>query len=83
MQFSTGEDEIQNCSLEINVVDYGTDSANVENMADEVQRAFSYEKYEDTDISFYSYIGNRSRVDEEDKKIQRIRLTVDLTCYYK
>lgn len=82
-QFSTGEDEIQNCSIEINVVNYGTDTTAVEQMADEVQRAFSYCRYEDADVSFYSNINTRAWVVEEDKKIQRVRLLIDLTCYYK
>lgn len=68
INFSTGEDEVQNCSVEINVVDYGTSTAQVEALADAVQNAFSYLKYEDEDLSFYSYIASRQWVREDDKR---------------
>lgn len=67
--------------LEVNVMDYGTDTAAVEDLADAIQAAFN-KKVAITDyIGVYFYAELRNSVEEEDRNILRRRLTFSTYLY--
>lgn len=66
-------------TLTINI--FSKTSGEVESLADAVHEAFDHYRFMNSKIAFYTYRGNRIRVPEEDKNVQRIRLTVEVECY--
>ena len=67
--------------LEINVMDYGADTATVENTADDIQTAFNKLVVINDSIGVYFYADRRNSVEEEDRNILRRRLTFSAYLY--
>ena len=67
--------------LEVNLVDYGTNGALVDSIADDVQAAFDRYMYMDDDIQFIAYKGSRNIIRESDKLVMRRRLIFELSFY--
>lgn len=67
--------------LEINVMDYGADTATIENLADSIQAAFDKLVIINDDIGVYFYTDRRNSVEEEDRNILRRRLTFSTYLY--
>lgn len=67
--------------LEINCMDYGTDTSACETMADSLQKAFDHIVVSKDEIFFNAYIDRRQPVYEEDRKIIRRRLMFNLYLY--
>lgn len=74
-------DDQTTVQLEINCMDYGTDTAACEKMADEIQAALNHAVVLNDGIMFRSYIERRQPVYEEDRKIIRRRLLFTLYLY--
>lgn len=67
--------------LEINVMDYGTNTANAEDLADNIQAAFDKRVAITDDIAVYFYAETNNTVNEEDRNIIRRRLTFATYLY--
>lgn len=67
--------------LEVNCMDYGTNTAACEAMADQIQAAFNHALVLNDSIMFRSYIERRQPVYEEDRKIIRRRLLFEIRLY--
>lgn len=67
--------------LEINVMDYGTDTSTVEDLADNIQTLFNTKVVINDDIGVYFYADRRNAVEEEDRNILRRRLTFSTYLY--
>lgn len=67
--------------LEVNILDYGTSTAVVEALADELQKALNKYKFINHEIQFSVYLSTRNTVEEEDKKIRRRRLTFEVQLH--
>lgn len=67
--------------LEINVMDYGTDTSTVEDLADDIQAAFDKKVELNSDIGIYFFADRRNAVEEEDRNILRRRLTFSTYLY--
>lgn len=67
--------------LEINVMDYGTDTSTVEDLADDIQKLFNKAVRINDDIGVYFYAEMRNSVEEEDRNILRRRLTFATYLY--
>lgn len=67
--------------LEVNCMDYGTDTSSCEKLADAIQTAFDHAVILNDEIMFRSYIERRQSVYEEDRKIIRRRLTFAIHLY--
>lgn len=65
-------------SLEIDILDYGTSTTQVENMADELQHKLHKYYFINDTIQFAVYRGTRNSVEEDDKKTIRRRLTFEI-----
>lgn len=74
-------DERLTYELEINVMDYGTDTSTVENLADDIQAAFNTKVIIADTIGVYFYADRRNSVEEEDRNILRRRLTFSTYLY--
>jgi hypothetical protein len=68
-------------SLEINVLDYGTDTAACEILADAVQASLDGYIFIDDSIEFASWADKRMPIQEDDKKIIRRRLLFAVDLY--
>ena len=75
------EDERTTLELEVNVIDYGTDTSDAEELADTIQAAFDKNVVITEDIGVYFYIDRRNSPVEEDRKIIRRRLTFTTYLY--
>jgi hypothetical protein len=75
------EDERTTLELEVNVMDYGKDTATVENLADTIQTAFNKYVVINDNIGVYFYSDRRNSVEEEDRNILRRRLTFSAYLY--
>lgn len=64
--------------LEVNVLDYGTNSTVVETLADLVQDTLHKCYFINDKIQFSIYKGNKIIVKEEDKQIMRRRMTFEI-----
>lgn len=64
--------------LEINALDYGTNTTPIENLCDEIQYLLHRLSYINAFIQFRVYRGLRQKVEEEDKQIIRRRLTFEV-----
>lgn len=67
--------------LEVNVMDYGKDTATLENLADTIQTAFNKYVVINDNIGVYFYSDRRNSVEEEDRNILRRRLTFSAYLY--
>lgn len=67
--------------VEINLMDYGTDTSTLENLADDIQAAFNQKITINDDIGVYFYADRRNSVEEEDRNILRRRLTFSAYLY--
>ena len=67
--------------VEINVVDYGADTATIEDLADNIQTAFNALVVFNEDVGVYFYADRRNSVEEEDRNILRRRLTFSAYLY--
>ena len=67
--------------MEVNCMDYGTDTLACETMADNIQTAFDHNMTMTDSIMFHGYIDRRQPVYEEDRKIIRRRLLFTLYLY--
>lgn len=67
--------------LEINILDYGTSTSEVETIADNVQTGLNKYSYMGNGIQFVIYKNIRQRVVEDDKKIIRRRLTFEIQLH--
>lgn len=76
-----GEDGMLNADLSIDIADIGTDDTALETCAGKIQEALDYEVYFDEGIAFESYADTRSRIDENEKNIMRVRLTFNIRAY--
>lgn len=64
--------------LEVNVIDYGTETKTAEYLADDVQAVLNKYYFMNDEIQFVSYKGPRQRVVEDDKLIIRRRLLFEI-----
>ena len=67
--------------LEINIIDYGTSTRVVEDLADNVQSALNKYYFIDNEIQFAVYRGLRQKVEEDDKLIIRRRLLFEIQLH--
>ena len=81
MDLVTVTDERYAYELEINVMDYGTDTATVEDLADSIEAAFNKKVVLNNYIGVYFYSDRRNAVEEEDRNILRRRLTFSTYLY--
>lgn len=75
------EDDRYAYELEINVMDYGTDTSTLEDLADSIQAAFDKKVVITADIGVHFYTDRRNTVEEEDRNILRRRLTFSAYLY--
>lgn len=75
------EDERTTLELEVNVMDYGTNTENAETLADTIQATLDKNFQLTNDIAVYFYIDRRNNVTEEDRNIIRRRLTFTTYLY--
>lgn len=68
------------CELEVNVLDYGSDTSTCENMTDAVQTEFDFYVHTESPV-FQTYKERRHPVQEEDKKTIRRRMTFTLRLH--
>lgn len=64
--------------LEVNVLDYGTNTASAELIADTLQETLHRADYINSFLQYRLYRGLRQKVEEEDKQLIRRRLTFEL-----
>ena len=67
--------------LEINIIDYGTSTKIVENLADTVQSTLNKYYFINDEIQFAVYRGLRQKVEEDDKQIIRRRLLFEIQLH--
>lgn len=67
--------------LEINAIDYGTNTGDAEDLADNIQAAFDKKVVIADDIAVYFYAEAKNTVTEEDRNIIRRRLTFATYLY--
>lgn len=67
--------------VEINVMDYGTDTSTLENLADSIQAKLNKLVVINDNVGVYFYADRRNSVEEEDRNILRRRLTFSAYLY--
>lgn len=67
--------------LEVNLLDYGTLSLDIDILADTVQDTLHKYYFMNDEIQFTIYKVNRNTIKEEDKKIIRRRLTFEIQLH--
>ena len=67
--------------LEVNVVDYGDDTAPAEALSDAVESAFDQWHYLDEKVQISAYNDRKQPVEEEDRQVVRRRLLIELHVY--
>lgn len=67
--------------LEINIIDYGTSTKIVENLADTVQSTLNKYYFINDEIQFAVYRGLRQKVEEDDKLIIRRRILFEIQLH--
>lgn len=75
------EDERTTLELEVNVMDYGTDTSAAETLADQIQAAFDKLVQITEAVGVYFYIDRRNSPTEQDRLIIRRRLTFTTYLY--
>lgn len=71
-------DDMETMELEVNCMDYGSDTAPCEALADQVERLFDRWYYLNEEIQFSAYIDRRQPVTEEDRSVIRRRLLIEI-----
>ena len=71
-------DDMETVELEVNCMDYGSDTAPCETVADQVEHLFDRWYYLDEEIQFSAYIDRRQPVTEEDRSVIRRRLLIEI-----
>lgn len=71
-------DDMETLELEANVMDYGANTEPCEDIADQVEALFDKWYYLDEVIQFAAYVDRRQPVTEEDRKIIRRRLLIEI-----
>lgn len=71
-------DDMETVELEVNCMDYGSDTSPCETVADQVERLFDRWYYLDEEIQFSAYIDRRQPVTEEDRSVVRRRLLIEI-----
>lgn len=71
-------DNMETVELEANVVDYGANTAPCEDIADQVEALFDKWYYLDNAIQFSTYVDRRQPVTEEDRRVIRRRLLIEI-----
>lgn len=71
-------DDMETVELEANVMDYGANTEPCEGIADQVEALFDKWYYLDDTIQFSTYVDRRQPVTEEDRKIIRRRLLIEI-----
>lgn len=71
-------DDMQLVELEANVMDYGKDTEPCEDLADRVETLFDKWYYLDDAIQFSTYTDRRQPVMEEDRRVIRRRLLIEI-----
>ena len=74
-------DSLEQMQMEVNVVDYGTDTSTCETIADSIETAFDRWSHLDEEIQLTTWNDRRQPVEEEDRKIIRRRLLIDINFY--
>jgi len=67
--------------LEVNVIDHGTSTRAVEDLADTVQTVLNKYYFINTEVQFVIYKSIRQKVEEEDKLIIRRRLLFEIQLH--
>lgn len=67
--------------LEVNILDYGSSSSAVEILADTLQETLNKYYFINDEIQFTIYKASRNKIEEEDKKIIRRRLTFEIQLH--
>ena len=75
------EDAQQTLTLNIYLIDYGTDSTNAEELCDKIEKAFDRWSIMTDELFIYSYFTARQPDDENDDRIimRRIEIEVHIT----
>lgn len=76
----SADDATMLCELEVNALDYGSNTSTCENMADAVQNEFDFYVHMESPV-FETYKERRHPVQEEDKKTIRRRMTFTLRLH--
>lgn len=71
-------DDMETVELEANCTDYGADTEPCEAIADQVEALFDKWYYLNDMIQFATYVDRRQPVTEEDRKIIRRRLLIEI-----
>lgn len=71
-------DDMETVELEVNCMDYGSDTAPCEALADQVECLFDRWYYLDGEIQFSTYTDRRQPVTEEDRSVIRRRLLIEI-----
>ena len=75
------EDDLERIELEVNAVDYGTDTGPCEALADAVEELFDRWYYLDDQVQLSTYLDRRQPVAEEDRSIIRRRILIEIHFY--
>ncbi|MBE5055286.1 hypothetical protein INF37_04645 [Pseudoflavonifractor sp. DSM 107456] len=71
-------DDMETLELEINCMDYGTNTELCETIADQAEALFDKWYYLNDEIQFSTYVDRRQPVTEEDRSIIRRRLLIEI-----
>ena len=72
------EDAQQTLTLNIYLIDYGTDSTNAEEIADKIEKAFGRWSIMTDELFIYSYFTARQPDDENDDRIIMRRIEIEV-----
>lgn len=72
------DDDMSVLELEVNIVDYGTDTAQCEDIADKIETLFDKWYFLDDQMQFATYLDRRQAAEEEDRNIIRRRLLIEI-----
>lgn len=71
------------CELEVNVVGYGRDTSEVENICDALEKQLDHLTINENGVSFTLYFERKNTVNSEDRAIVRRRLVWSFNLYEK
>lgn len=78
LTYSYGKTTLQ---LEVNVIGYGEDSSEVENISDTVQTTLNRYFFINNEIEFTVYKGSRNTIKETDKSVIRRRILFEVQLH--
>lgn len=76
-------DGVCGCELEINAVDYGRNTATIEQKTADAVKAFDHKYFENQSIAYISYFDRKNNVASEDLNIIRRRIVFSVNLYEK